>query len=89
MPKSLFTHKCFVSDCPPDIVDYVVRFLILNIDLEALLPTRRFFNTVLDDSHLVVRTSLAPLAMRPEGRLFSQLLEQVSFRPGSPSMTRT
>ena len=67
------------KECPGDIVDFVERFLILIIDLEALLPTRRFFNTVLDDSHLVVRASLAPLAMRPEGRLFSQLLEQVRF----------
>jgi len=67
------------KECSPDIVDFVERFLILIIDLEALLPTRRFFNTVLDDSHLVVRASLAPLAMRPEGRLFSQLLEQVRF----------
>ena len=39
----------------------------------------RFFNTVLDDSHLVVRSSLAPLAKRPEGRLFLQLLDQLRF----------
>ena len=67
------------KECPEDAVDFLERFLILIIDLEALLPTRRFFNTVLDDSHLVVRASLAPLAQRPEGRLFTQLLEQVRF----------
>lgn len=67
------------QECPEDVVDFVERFLILIIDLEALLPTRRFFNTVLDDSHLVVRASLAPLAQRPEGHLFTQLLEQVRF----------
>ncbi len=43
------------------------------IDLEALLPTRRFFNTVLDDTHLVVRCKLAPLTKRPEGKLFGQV----------------
>ena len=34
---------------------------------------------MLDDSHLVVRSSLAPLAKRPEGRLFLQLLDQLRF----------
>lgn len=43
------------------------------IDLEALLPTRRFFNTVLDDCHLVVRCWLSGLNQRPEGHLFSQV----------------
>merc|ERR1719402_514962 len=67
------------KECPPEVVDYCERFLTLVIDLEALLPTRRFFNTVLDDSHLVVRSSLAPITARQEGRLFCQLLEQVRF----------
>jgi len=67
------------KECPEENVAFVERFLILIIDLEALLPTRRFFNTVLDDSHLVVRSSLSPLSKRPEGRLFVQLLEQVRF----------
>jgi len=56
-----------------DVVRYCERFLELMIDLEALLPTRRFFNTVLDDSHLVVRCSISPLMRRPEGKLFSQV----------------
>jgi Intron-binding protein aquarius N-terminus len=30
-------------------ISYCENFLMLMIDLEALLPTRRFFNTVLDD----------------------------------------
>ena len=67
------------KECPDEVVDFCERFLILIIDLEALLPTRRFFNTVLDDSHLVVRAGLAPLYQRPEGHLFSQLLDQVKF----------
>lgn len=54
-------------------VHYCERFLEFLIDLEALLPTRRFFNTVLDDCHLVVRCSLAPLMKREEGKLFSQV----------------
>lgn len=54
-------------------VRYCERFLEFLIDLEALLPTRRFLNTVLDDCHLVVRCSLAPLNQMEEGKLFSQV----------------
>lgn len=54
-------------------VRYCERFLEFLIDLEALLPTRRFFNTVMDDCHLVVRCALAPLMNREEGKLFSQV----------------
>lgn len=60
-------------------VRYCERFLELMIDLEALLPTRRFFNTVLDDCHLVVRCALAPLIQREEGQLFLQLLDTLKF----------
>ncbi|VVD01575.1 unnamed protein product [Leptidea sinapis] len=49
------------------------------IDLEALLPTRRFFNTVMDDCHLVVRCQLAPLARRSEGQLFSQAKNEIEM----------
>lgn len=59
--------------CPDDKVHYCERFLELVTDLEALLPTRRFFNTVLDDCHLVVRCQLSGLVKRPEGHLFSQV----------------
>ncbi|KAK0164394.1 hypothetical protein PV328_003030 [Microctonus aethiopoides] len=62
-----------------DKVRYCERFLELMIDLEALLPTRRFFNTVMDDCHLVVRCSLSNLLHRPEGNLFGQLLEMLKF----------
>lgn len=57
----------------PDKVRYCERFLELVIDLEALLPTRRFFNTVMDDCHLVVRCQLSNLLKRPEGNLFGQV----------------
>ncbi|XP_076284506.1 RNA helicase aquarius isoform X1 [Lasioglossum baleicum] len=63
----------------PDKVRYCERFLELVIDLEALLPTRRFFNTVMDDCHLVVRCQLSKLLDRPEGGLFGQLLEMLKF----------
>jgi len=32
--------------CPENAVSYCEHFLMLMIDLEALLPTRRFFDTV-------------------------------------------
>ncbi|XP_028166187.1 RNA helicase aquarius isoform X1 [Ostrinia furnacalis] len=67
------------GDVDPNVVRYCERFLELMIDLEALLPTRRFFNTVMDDCHLVVRSQLASLARRPEGQLFSQLLQMLKF----------
>ncbi|KAI4468369.1 dna2/nam7 helicase family [Holotrichia oblita] len=51
---------------PEDKVHYCERFLELITDLEALLPTRRFFNTVLDDCHLVVRCQLSNLVNRPK-----------------------
>lgn len=56
-----------------DVVQYCERFLELVTDLEALLPTRRFFNTVLDDCHLVVRCQLSNLVQREEGHLFRQV----------------
>ena len=54
-------------------VHYCERFLELVIDLEALLPTRRFFNVVMDDCHLVTRCHLSALCRRSEGKLFSQV----------------
>jgi intron-binding protein aquarius len=59
-----------------EIVRYCERFLEFVIDLEALLPTRRFFNTVLDDSHLVVRCGISPLIKRQEGKLFGQVSQR-------------
>nr|XP_033807712.1 RNA helicase aquarius isoform X1 [Geotrypetes seraphini] len=66
-----------------DQVHYCERFIEFMIDLEALLPTRRWFNTVLDDSHLVVHCYLSNLAQREkEGHLFCQLLEMLKFYTG-------
>uniref|UniRef100_A0A673CNS9 RNA helicase aquarius n=1 Tax=Sphaeramia orbicularis TaxID=375764 RepID=A0A673CNS9_9TELE len=66
-----------------DKVHYCERFIELMIDLEALLPTRRWFNTVLDDSHLVVSCHLSSLTHREkEGHLFCQLLDMLKFYTG-------
>lgn len=54
----------------------------LLIDLEAVLVTRRFFNTLMDACHVIVRCQLSPLAARgdlPEGKLFGQLLDMLRF----------
>ncbi len=67
------------KSCEADAVAYCEHFLMLLIDLEALLHTRRFFDTVLDDTHLIERSFLSPLYKRPEGHLFGQLLEQLKF----------
>uniref|UniRef100_A0A1B6DEG6 RNA helicase aquarius N-terminal domain-containing protein n=1 Tax=Clastoptera arizonana TaxID=38151 RepID=A0A1B6DEG6_9HEMI len=61
------------GDISPETIQYCERFLELMIDLEALLPTRRFFNTVMDDCHLVVRCYLSPLVKKEEGNLFVQV----------------
>ena len=67
------------KEAPDETVTYCEHFLLLMIDVEALLPTRRFFNTVLDDSKLIIHCSLSTLNYRDEGKLFSQLLDQLKF----------
>lgn len=69
LPKNIF-----------DIIRYCERFLELMIDLEALLPTRRFFNALLDDMNVVIIAKMSNLIKRPnEGKLFGQLLEMLKF----------
>ncbi|XP_013384354.1 intron-binding protein aquarius-like [Lingula anatina] len=67
------------GDLSRDKVMYCERFLELLIGLESLLPTRRFFNVLLDDHHFIVRCMLAKLGKREEGKLFSQLLDMLKF----------
>ena len=64
-----------------DRLHFCERFIEAMIDLEALLPTRRFFSTLLDDKHLVVKAELSNLAQRTEGNLFSQVvyLEYIEY----------
>ncbi len=45
---------CFEGDVDEDTVSYCERFLELVTDLVAQLPTRRFFNTLMASSHLIV-----------------------------------
>uniref|UniRef100_A0A672MSB9 Intron-binding protein aquarius n=1 Tax=Sinocyclocheilus grahami TaxID=75366 RepID=A0A672MSB9_SINGR len=72
--------RCTVS---MEKVHYCERFIEFMIDLEALLPTRRWFNTVLDDAHLVVNCQLSHLTDREkEGHLFCQLLDMLKFYTG-------
>jgi intron-binding protein aquarius len=71
--KCIFGLHCVADEVTSDVVHYCERFLELVIDLEALLPTRRFFNTVLDDCHLVVRCHLSNLPRLAEGNLFAQV----------------
>lgn len=54
----------------------------LLIDLEALLPARRFFNSLLQDKQIVIRCAMGPLVKRPEGHLFTQLLDQLKLFAG-------
>mmetsp|Transcript_4030 Transcript_4030/g.6213 ORF Transcript_4030/g.6213 Transcript_4030/m.6213 type:complete len:1352 (+) Transcript_4030:1-4056(+) len=68
------------SDSPSkDAVSYCERFVEFLVDLLGQLPTRRFFRVMLDDSLVVIRSRLAPLARMPQGKLFSQLLGMLQF----------
>ena len=61
---------------------YLERCLELLIDLESLLPTRRFFNTLLEDSNLLVHCYLSHLHQNGGGvntRLFNQLIQTLKF----------
>ncbi|ORX76621.1 hypothetical protein K493DRAFT_108639 [Basidiobolus meristosporus CBS 931.73] len=60
-------------------VSYCERFLEFLIDLEAQLPTRRYFNTLLDDHNIVVSCTLSALAHRPDCTRFQQLLNMLKF----------
>ncbi|RHZ66997.1 hypothetical protein Glove_303g82 [Diversispora epigaea] len=72
-----------VGDMDPDAVAYCERFLEFLIDLEAQLPTRRYFNTLLDDHQILVLCKLSPLVKRERGsELFKQLLEILKFYTG-------
>ena len=62
---------------------YMERFLELLIDLEALLPTRRFFNTLLDDTNLLIHCYLSDLIKLDdkydEYKLFRELFQILKF----------
>nr|XP_002131605.1 RNA helicase aquarius [Ciona intestinalis] len=58
-------------------VDYCHRFLDLVIDLDSCLPTRRWFNTVLTDTHLVVRCMKSSLFEKDD--VFTQLVKTLQM----------
>uniref|UniRef100_A0A0L8GB52 RNA helicase aquarius n=1 Tax=Octopus bimaculoides TaxID=37653 RepID=A0A0L8GB52_OCTBM len=62
-----------------DSIHYCERFLELMIDLEAQLPTRRFFNALIDNTHFLVVSKLSNLIKKPEGKLFGQLLDMLEM----------
>ncbi|CAG8451805.1 2657_t:CDS:10 [Dentiscutata heterogama] len=75
--------KRFKKAADSDAIAYCERFLEFLIDLEAQLPTRRYFNTLLDDHQILVLCKLSPLVKRKEGsELFKQLLEILKFYAG-------
>jgi intron-binding protein aquarius len=66
-----------------DLVAYCDRFIEFVTDLEAQLPTRRFFHALLEDSHFVIRTQQSLLYQSlPQGYLFRQLVETLRFYQG-------
>ncbi|KHJ41012.1 Intron-binding protein aquarius family protein [Trichuris suis] len=65
--------------CDLAAVRYCERFLEFLIDLNSLLPIRRFFNAILQANHIVTSCYLSNLFKREEGKLFRQLLEMLKF----------
>ncbi|KAG0240897.1 hypothetical protein BGW41_006553 [Actinomortierella wolfii] len=64
-------------------IAYCERFMEFMVDLEAQLPTRRYFNTLLNDHQVVAFCKLSQLAKdKEQGTLFSQLLEILEFYAG-------
>ncbi|KAG0259623.1 hypothetical protein BG011_002514 [Mortierella polycephala] len=64
-------------------IAYCERFMEFMIDLEAQLPTRRYFNTLIDDHQIVAICKLSNLASNEQtGTLFSQLLDILAFYTG-------
>eukprot|EP01041_Mallomonas_annulata_P008643 gene8643-17828_t len=62
----------------PTQILYVERFTEFIIDLLSQLPTRRFFFTLFDDMHVLVRCRRSHLISLPNGQLFNQLLDMIS-----------
>ncbi|KAJ9068376.1 hypothetical protein DSO57_1029333 [Entomophthora muscae] len=59
---------------------YCQRAVELLIDLEAQLPSRRFFNTLLKDHQIVELCQQAPLFVHDQlGIIFRQLVERLDF----------
>eukprot|EP00081_Caenorhabditis_elegans_P010081 NP_001300293.1 Uncharacterized protein CELE_Y80D3A.2 [Caenorhabditis elegans] len=64
---------------PIDSIKYCERFIELLIDLESILQTRRFFNSVLHSSHILTHCLLSSLISTDAGSLFFQLVQLLKF----------
>jgi intron-binding protein aquarius len=68
---------------PPGEVAFLARCLEFFVDLEAAALSRRFFNTLLDASHLLVHFSSAAVVRdAAAGTLLRQLLDMLRFYAG-------
>uniref|UniRef100_A0A915IU13 Intron-binding protein aquarius n=1 Tax=Romanomermis culicivorax TaxID=13658 RepID=A0A915IU13_ROMCU len=72
------------GEIDPDNIKYCERFLEFLIDIESLLPTRRFFNTLMNANHVICKCRMSNLVTNEErrlneGKLFNQLLEILEF----------
>ncbi|KAL1919017.1 uncharacterized protein VTP21DRAFT_2398 [Calcarisporiella thermophila] len=69
-----------IEDSNEDTVFYCERFVELLIDLEAQLPTRRYFNTLLDDHQILILCENAPILKHMDkSSLLMQLLDILRF----------
>ncbi|KRY36956.1 Intron-binding protein aquarius [Trichinella spiralis] len=62
------------EQCDLNSIRYCERFLEMLIDMESLLPIRRFLNVVLLESRILCHGALSTLVKRQDGGLFTELL---------------
>ncbi|KAK4517155.1 uncharacterized protein ATC70_000486 [Mucor velutinosus] len=69
------------GEADQELIKTAERYLEFFTDLEAQLPTRRFFNTLLDDHQVVVLSQMAPLMRRADKDvdLIKKLLQRLEF----------
>ncbi|EDQ85935.1 uncharacterized protein MONBRDRAFT_38574 [Monosiga brevicollis MX1] len=60
-------------------LQFCERTLELLVDVEALLTSRRYLNTVVQHLNVVTRCETAPIATATVGNLFGQLLQMLKF----------
>lgn len=52
-----------------EVIAFLERCLEFLIDLEAQLPTRRYFNKLLEDHHILILCKFAPIMKRDSAKL--------------------
>ncbi|KAF9175690.1 hypothetical protein BGX21_006167 [Mortierella sp. AD011] len=83
MMKSFVRILETIDDSDQEKIAYCERFMEFLIDLEAQLPTRRYFNTLIDDHQIVAICKLSKFANNKKtGTLFGQLLDILAFYTG-------